>query len=104
VIAVDGKYFRVLPNPKNRYLINRETHPQYNSDGSLTLYFSAEKPANASCSELVACRVDDRLGTVTDMIKKQRVVFNKLAEVVLVDRAHDFTTSHRQGHDLSIFV
>ena len=47
VIAVDGKYFRVLPNPKNRYLINRETHPQYNSDGSLTLYFSAEKPANA---------------------------------------------------------
>ena len=47
VIAVDGKYFRVLPNPKNRYLINRETHPQYNPDGSLTLYFSAEKPANA---------------------------------------------------------
>lgn len=38
------------------------------------------------------------------MIKKQRVVFNKLAEVVLVDRAHDFTTSHRQGNDLSIFV
>jgi hypothetical protein len=47
VIAVDTTHFRVLPNPKNKYLINREAKPQYNSDGSLTLYFSAEKPANA---------------------------------------------------------
>jgi hypothetical protein len=47
VIAVDTTHFRVLPNPKNRYLLNRETKPEYNDDGSLTLYFAAEKPANA---------------------------------------------------------
>jgi hypothetical protein len=39
-----------------------------------------------------------RLGTVTDMLQKQRVVFNKLTEVVLIDRTHYFTTSRRQGH------
>ena len=47
VIAVDTTHFRVLPNPKKRYLLNRETKPEYNGDGSLTLYFAAEKPANA---------------------------------------------------------
>jgi len=47
VIAVDTTHFRVLPNPKKRYLLNRETKPEYNADGSLTLYFAAEKPANA---------------------------------------------------------
>ena len=47
VIAVDDSHFRVLPNPKKRYLLNRETKPGYNGDGSLTLYFAAEKPANA---------------------------------------------------------
>jgi hypothetical protein len=47
VIAVDSVHFRVLPNPTKRYLLNRETKPEYNSDGSLTLYFAAEKPANA---------------------------------------------------------
>lgn len=47
VIAVDTTHFRVLPNPKKRYLLNRETKPEYNSDGSLTLYFAAEKPMNA---------------------------------------------------------
>jgi len=47
VIAVDTTHFRVLPNPKKRYLLNRETKPEYNSDGSLTLYFAAEKPASA---------------------------------------------------------
>lgn len=47
VIAVDTTHFRVLPNPTKRYLLNRETNPQYNTDGSLTLYFAAEKPSNA---------------------------------------------------------
>lgn len=47
VIAVDTTHFRVLPNDKKRYLLNRETKPQYSSDGSLTLYFAAEKPVNA---------------------------------------------------------
>lgn len=47
VIAVDTTHFRVLPNPEKRYLLNRETKPEYNSDGSLTLYFAADKPANA---------------------------------------------------------
>lgn len=47
VIAVDTTHFRVLPNPTKRYLLNRETKPEYNSDGSLTLHFAAERPANA---------------------------------------------------------
>jgi len=47
VIAVDTVQHRVLPNPQKRYLINRETKPQYASDGSLTLYFSDAKPADA---------------------------------------------------------
>jgi hypothetical protein len=36
-----------VPNPTKRYLLNRETKPAYNSDGSRNLYFAAEKPANA---------------------------------------------------------
>lgn len=47
VIAVDTTHFRVLPNATKRYLLNRETEPQYNSDGSLTLYFAADNPADA---------------------------------------------------------
>ncbi len=47
VIAVDTAHFRVLPNPEKRYLLNRETKPEYNSDGSLTLDFAAEKPVSA---------------------------------------------------------
>jgi hypothetical protein len=47
VIAVDTNHFRVLPNPTKRYLLNRETKPQSNMDGSLTLYFAAEKPTDA---------------------------------------------------------
>jgi hypothetical protein len=46
IIAVDSVHFRVLPNPTKRYLLNRETKPGHN-DGSLTLYFAADKPANA---------------------------------------------------------
>lgn len=47
VIAVDGVHFRVLPNPLNRFLLNEQTHPELGSDGSLTLYFAADKPADA---------------------------------------------------------
>jgi hypothetical protein len=47
VIAVDNVHFRVLPNPSNRYLLNEQTHPQFASDGSLTLYFATNKPAEA---------------------------------------------------------
>jgi hypothetical protein len=47
VIAVDSVHRRVLPNPKNRFLLNKETNPQYGKDGSLTLYFSDTKPADA---------------------------------------------------------
>ncbi len=44
VIAVDSVHRRVLPNPEKRYLINKESKPQYGQDGSLTLYFSDTKP------------------------------------------------------------
>lgn len=47
VIAVDAAHRRVLPNPKKRYLLNKETNPQYGQDGSLTLYFADAKPADA---------------------------------------------------------
>lgn len=47
VIAVDAVHRRVLPNPKQRYLLNKETKPQYGNDGSLTLYFSDAKPQGA---------------------------------------------------------
>ena len=47
IIAVDSVHRRVLPNPKNRYLLNKETNPQYGKDGSLTLYFADTKPPAA---------------------------------------------------------
>lgn len=47
IIAVDSERHRVLPNPMNRFLLNRETNPRLAEDGSLTLYFAAEKPADA---------------------------------------------------------
>ncbi|MDM9625824.1 DUF1214 domain-containing protein [Rhizobium sp. S152] len=47
VIAVDNVRFRVLPNSINRFLLNEQTNPQYGPDGSLTLYFAMEKPADA---------------------------------------------------------
>eukprot|EP01034_Spumella_vulgaris_P018964 gene18964-24240_t len=47
VIAVDNVHFRVLPNPLNRFLLNEQTHPEFGSDGSLTLYFATDKPADA---------------------------------------------------------
>lgn len=47
VIAVDGHRFRVLPNPLNRFLINNQSKLQYGADGSLTIYFADQKPADA---------------------------------------------------------
>jgi len=47
VIAVDSVEHRVLPNPLKRYLLNKESKLKYGSDGSLTLYFSDTKPAEA---------------------------------------------------------
>ena len=47
VIAVDAVHRRVLPNPAKRYLLNKETNPEYGEDGSLTLYFADERPTEA---------------------------------------------------------
>jgi hypothetical protein len=47
VIAVDAAHRRVLPNPRKRYLLNKETNPQYGQDGSLTLYFADAQPKEA---------------------------------------------------------
>lgn len=47
VLAVDSRYFRVLPNPMNRFLLNSQSPLQYGKDGSLTLYFGPKKPENA---------------------------------------------------------
>lgn len=47
VIAVDSKEFRVIPNPKNRFLINKQSPLEYGKDGSLTLYFATERPGHA---------------------------------------------------------
>jgi len=47
VIAVDSVHRRVLSNPLQRYLINKESKLQYDPDGSLTLYFADSKPKDA---------------------------------------------------------
>jgi hypothetical protein len=47
IIAVDAVYRRVLPNPLNRFLLNTYSDLTYGEDGSLTLYFAAERPADA---------------------------------------------------------
>lgn len=47
VIAVDSEHKRVLPNSLKRYLLNKESKLQYAPDGSLTLYFADQKPADA---------------------------------------------------------
>ena len=38
----------MLHNPLKRYLLNKETKPQYGQDGSLTLYFADAKPKEAA--------------------------------------------------------
>jgi hypothetical protein len=45
VIAVDSVKFQVVPNKLNRFLLNKQSGAKLNQDGSLTLWFSPEKPA-----------------------------------------------------------
>lgn len=45
VIAVDSTTFRVIPNAKNRFLLNNQSKLRYGKDGSLTLYLAPTKPA-----------------------------------------------------------
>lgn len=47
VIAVDSVERRVLSNPIERFLLNKESKLQYAADGSLTLYFADSRPADA---------------------------------------------------------
>jgi hypothetical protein len=44
VIAVDGAEFRVIPNPANRFLLNKQSPLKFNDDGSLTLAFGPRQP------------------------------------------------------------
>lgn len=45
VIAVDSVKFQVIPNPLNRFLLNKESPLKSNQDGSLTLVFAPEAPS-----------------------------------------------------------
>lgn len=47
IIAVDRQFRHVLPNPLERYLLNKEAGVVKSSDGSLTLYFGPAKPDDA---------------------------------------------------------
>jgi hypothetical protein len=47
VIALDAVHRRVLPNPLNRFLLNNQSDLSFADDGSLTLWFAAERPADA---------------------------------------------------------
>ncbi len=53
VIAVDKTTFRVIANPLKKYLINNLSNIQKSADGSLTLYFSPEKPVSAPLSNWI---------------------------------------------------
>jgi hypothetical protein len=44
VIVVDGLQYRVVPNPLNRFLLNKQSQLQFNPDGSLTLAFAPRQP------------------------------------------------------------
>lgn len=46
VIAVDGKEYKVIPNPLSRYLLNNQSHVKTNPDGSLTLVFAPKQPSD----------------------------------------------------------
>ncbi|TDF83984.1 DUF1214 domain-containing protein [Pseudomonas sp. H9] len=48
ITATDAKQFRVLPNPQGRFLLNNQSNLSYNPDGSLTLYFGPQAPANGA--------------------------------------------------------
>lgn len=45
IIAVDTQHMRVLPNPLDKFLLNKESGLEYGDDGSLTLWFGPEKPS-----------------------------------------------------------
>ena len=47
VIAVDDQKFQVIPNPRNRFLLNNQSRLTLGPDGSLTLYLAPEKPSDA---------------------------------------------------------
>jgi hypothetical protein len=42
--VVDGIDYKVIPNPLNRYLLNKQSPLEFNDDGSLTLAFAPKKP------------------------------------------------------------
>ena len=44
--AIDLKHLRAMPNRQMRFLINNQSKLEYAPDGSLTLCFAADKPAN----------------------------------------------------------
>jgi len=44
VIAVDTADFKVIPNPLNRYLLNKQSPLKLDDDGSLTLVFAPKQP------------------------------------------------------------
>jgi hypothetical protein len=44
VIIVDGLDYRVIANPLNRYLLNKQSPLKHNDDGSLTLVFGPTQP------------------------------------------------------------
>jgi len=46
ITMYDSEYY-FYPNPLNKLTVSLRDHPKFNSDGSLDLYFSHEKPANA---------------------------------------------------------
>ena len=47
VIAVDGVNFHVIPNARNRFLLNSQSQLQRGQNGSLTLYFAPKRPPGA---------------------------------------------------------
>jgi hypothetical protein len=47
VTCVDNVDHRVIPNPRNRFVLNNRARLEYASDGSLTLYFAPQKPTEA---------------------------------------------------------
>lgn len=47
IIAVDRVSRRVLPNPLNKFLLNRESGLTHEPDGSLRLHFAPERPSDA---------------------------------------------------------
>jgi hypothetical protein len=44
VIVVDGTDYKVISNPLNRYLLNKQSALQFGDDGSLTLVFAPKLP------------------------------------------------------------